>query len=70
LTLRGIFTLRRKELAYFYQGPGTNFLFPDCKSRGRSYRKRRLLTIFESQDWEEYVKPIPEEERGDFITAY
>lgn len=29
LTLRGIFTLRRAELEYFYQGPGTNFLFPD-----------------------------------------
>ncbi|KAK4058428.1 hypothetical protein OIO90_000586 [Microbotryomycetes sp. JL221] len=29
LTLRGIFTLRRAELEFFYQGPGTNFLFPD-----------------------------------------
>lgn len=30
LTLRGIFTLRREELDFFYQGPGTGFLFPDC----------------------------------------
>ncbi|KAK9894277.1 proline iminopeptidase [Cystobasidium minutum MCA 4210] len=29
MTLRGIFTLRRSELEFFYQGPGTNFLFPD-----------------------------------------
>jgi len=29
LVLRGIFTLRKKELDFFYQGPGTNFLFPD-----------------------------------------
>ncbi|GJN87251.1 hypothetical protein Rhopal_000196-T1 [Rhodotorula paludigena] len=29
LTLRGIFTLRRAELDYFYNGPGTNFIFPE-----------------------------------------
>ena len=29
LILRGIFTLRRRELEFFYQGPGTNFIFPD-----------------------------------------
>ncbi|KAM0754541.1 proline iminopeptidase [Meredithblackwellia eburnea MCA 4105] len=29
LTLRGIFTLRKCELDFFYQGPGTSFLFPD-----------------------------------------
>ncbi|ORY79372.1 Alpha/Beta hydrolase protein [Leucosporidium creatinivorum] len=29
LTLRGIFTLRKEELDFFYQGPGTSFLFPD-----------------------------------------
>jgi len=29
LVLRGIFTLRRSELEFFYQGPGTNFYFPD-----------------------------------------
>ncbi|BGP54193.1 hypothetical protein JCM8202_001327 [Rhodotorula sphaerocarpa] len=29
LTLRGIFTLRRAELDFFYQGPGTSFYFPD-----------------------------------------
>ncbi|SGY47913.1 BQ5605_C001g00590 [Microbotryum silenes-dioicae] len=29
LTLRGIFTLRKEELDFFYQGPGTSFLFPE-----------------------------------------
>jgi len=29
LTLRGIFTLRRSELEFFYQGPGSDNLFPD-----------------------------------------
>lgn len=29
LVLRGIFTLRKEELDFFYQGPGTNFLFAD-----------------------------------------
>lgn len=29
LTLRGIFALRREELLFFYQGPGTSFYFPE-----------------------------------------
>lgn len=29
LILRGIFTLRRKELEWFYEGKGANFMFPD-----------------------------------------
>ncbi|KAH9441483.1 hypothetical protein MJO28_015488 [Puccinia striiformis f. sp. tritici] len=29
LILRGIFALRRAELEFFYQGPGTNFIFPE-----------------------------------------
>ncbi|GAA6063724.1 hypothetical protein JCM10212_001625 [Sporobolomyces blumeae] len=29
LMLRGIFTLRKSELDFFYQGPGTSDLFPD-----------------------------------------
>ncbi|KAK9894276.1 proline iminopeptidase [Cystobasidium minutum MCA 4210] len=29
MTMRGVFTLRRSELEFFYQGPGTGFLFPD-----------------------------------------
>ncbi|CAL8069282.1 unnamed protein product [Orchesella dallaii] len=49
MVLRGIFTLRKEELRWFYQ-EGASYLFPDR--------------------WEEYVEPIPEEERGDFITAY
>ncbi|KAJ3073541.1 hypothetical protein HDU98_001281 [Podochytrium sp. JEL0797] len=49
LILRGIFTLRKSELDFFYQ-EGTNHIFPDA--------------------WENYVKVIPEEERGDFVKAY
>ncbi|GAA5891301.1 hypothetical protein JCM6882_004650 [Rhodosporidiobolus microsporus] len=50
LTLRGIFTLRRKELEIFYQEGTASWLFADV--------------------WDEYLKPIPEEERSDMITAY
>ena len=49
LVLRGIFTLRRKEIEWFYQG-GCSELYPDA--------------------WEQYLKPIPENERGDMIAAY
>ena len=49
LVLRGIFTLRRAELEWFYQ-EGCSWLFPDA--------------------FEDYVKPIPEDERGDMIAAY
>lgn len=48
LILRGIFTLRRSELEFFYQN-GTSHLFPEA--------------------WEEYLKPIPEEERGDMMAG-
>jgi len=30
LVLRGIFTIRKEEIDYFYQGPGSNFVFPDA----------------------------------------
>jgi proline iminopeptidase len=49
LILRGIFTLRRKELLWFYQ-EGASFILPDA--------------------FEEFLKPIPEAERGDIIAAY
>ncbi|KAJ3534371.1 hypothetical protein NMY22_g6954 [Coprinellus aureogranulatus] len=49
LILRGIFTLRRSELHFFYQ-EGASHLFPEA--------------------WEEYLEPIPEEERHDMILAY
>ncbi|MQA96531.1 MAG: prolyl aminopeptidase [Streptosporangiales bacterium] len=49
LVLRGVFTLRPRELRWFYQ-EGASMVFPDL--------------------WEEYVAPIPAEERGDMITAY
>src|SRR6187431_1076015 len=49
LVLRGIFTLRRKELLWFYQ-EGASFILPDA--------------------WENFVAPIPPEERGDMIAAY
>ncbi|CAE6415944.1 unnamed protein product [Rhizoctonia solani] len=49
LILRGIFTLRKSELDFFYQN-GTSHLFPEA--------------------WEEYVAPVPEAERDDFVKAY
>src|SRR5690606_9903461 len=49
LVLRGIFTLRREELVWFYQ-EGASWIFPDA--------------------WEEFLRPIPEAERGDLISAY
>ena len=49
LVLRGIFTLRRKEIEWFYQA-GASSLLPEA--------------------FEEFVKPIPEEERGDIVAAY
>jgi proline iminopeptidase len=49
LILRGIFTLRREELQWFYQ-QGAHHIYPDA--------------------FENYLKPIPETERGDLIQAY
>ena len=49
LVLRGIFTLRRAELLWFYQ-EGASWVFPDA--------------------WEDYLAPIPADERGDMISAY
>jgi proline iminopeptidase len=49
LVLRGIFTLRRAELEWFYQG-GADALYPEA--------------------WENYVRAIPEDERGDMMAAY
>jgi len=49
LILRGIFTLRKSELDFFYQ-EGTSQLFPE--------------------EWDAYIAPIPEAERGDMVKAY
>ncbi|KAL1675866.1 Alpha/Beta hydrolase protein [Schizophyllum commune] len=49
LVLRGIFTLRKSELHFFYQN-GASHLFPEA--------------------WDEFLAPIPEEERGDMVLAY
>ncbi|MFJ8740629.1 prolyl aminopeptidase [Embleya sp. NPDC127516] len=49
LVLRGIFTMRRAELAWFYQG-GAGMLFPEA--------------------WQEFLAPIPEDERGDLVGAF
>lgn len=49
LVVRGIFTLRRAELLWYYQ-EGASWLFPDL--------------------WEDYLAPIPLEERGDLMAAY
>jgi proline iminopeptidase len=49
LIVRGIFTVRKKEVDWLYQF-GASMLFPEF--------------------WEDYVRPIPEVERGDFVVAY
>ena len=49
LILRGIFTLQKEEIDWFYQ-EGASWLFPDA--------------------WEDYLKPIPEAERDDMVSAY
>jgi proline iminopeptidase len=49
LILRGIFTVRRSEVQWYYQH-GASELFPDL--------------------WEEYLSPIPPEERGNLVQAY
>ena len=49
LILRGIFTVRKKEVDWLYQF-GASMLFPEY--------------------WEDFVRPIPEAERGDFVAAY
>lgn len=49
LVLRGLFTLRRSEVEWFYQ-EGASHVYPDF--------------------WEDYVAPIPEDERGDMMAAY
>jgi proline iminopeptidase len=49
LILRGIFTLRRDELLWFYQ-EGANWVWPDA--------------------WENFVRPIPKQERDDLMAAY
>ncbi|NLA51267.1 MAG: prolyl aminopeptidase [Alcaligenaceae bacterium] len=49
LVLRGIFTLRKEEVRWFYQ-EGASFIFPD--------------------KWENYLAPIPENERDDLVSAY
>jgi len=49
LVLRGIFTIRKSEIDWFYQG-GCNLLFADA--------------------WEEFIAPIPENERHDMVGAY
>jgi len=49
MVLRGIFTLRQKEILWFYQEGASNLL-PDA--------------------WEDFLAPIPPEERGDMVAAY
>ncbi|ANN76084.1 prolyl aminopeptidase [Bordetella flabilis] len=49
LVLRGIFTVRRSEVQWYYQH-GASELFPDL--------------------WEDFLAPIPAEERGDMVAAY
>lgn len=50
MVLRGVFTLRRREISWYYQEGGASRVFPDR--------------------WEEFVAPIPPDERGDLMSAY
>jgi proline iminopeptidase len=49
MILRGIFLLRQREIAWYYQ-EGASRIFPEA--------------------WQSYLEPIPEEERGDMVSAY
>ncbi len=49
LVMRGLFTLRRSELEWYYQD-GASHVYPDI--------------------WDNFVAPIPEDERTDLMTAY
>jgi proline iminopeptidase len=49
LIVRGIFTVRRREVEWFYQD-GASLILPEA--------------------FEDYLKPIPEAERGDLVAAY
>ena len=49
LVLRGIFTIARSEIAWYYQH-GACLFFPDL--------------------WEDFIAPIPEDERHDLLSAY
>lgn len=49
LILRGIFTIRKQEIDWFYQ-QGASAIFPDL--------------------WQEYLAPIPQDERHDLVAAY
>ena len=49
LVLRGIFTIRKWEIDWYYQ-QGASWFFPD--------------------KWERFMAPIPEAERGDFLSAF
>lgn len=68
LTLRGIFTIRKEELNFFYQGPGSSFLFPECTFLFPKTGEGILIT--NRADWQDFLKPIPLEERGDMVKAY
>ena len=62
LILRGIFTLRKSELDWYYQA-GNSSDNPSNQSSGGA------ASIF-PDEWEKFVQPIPPTERQDMITAY
>jgi len=49
IVLRGVFTARRAELRWIYEGGAAN-LYPE--------------------EWQHYLEPVPEVERGDMLRAY
>jgi proline iminopeptidase len=64
---RGIFTLRKAELQFFYQS-GTSFLFPEAWCVHCRIDKGSLT--YKSHNRDEYLAPIPEQERDNMIAAY
>lgn len=68
LTLRGIFTLRKAELDFFYQVSVK--VDSPRRFRANNVKQGPGTNFLFPEYWDEYLKPIPEDERGDMIAAY
>ncbi len=70
LVLRGIFTLRKTELNFFYQdGASREFPIISPQTESSLSRNHSLIDIH-PEAFDEYAAVIPAEERGDFVKAY
>ncbi|MDB5806371.1 MAG: proline iminopeptidase [Betaproteobacteria bacterium] len=64
LILRGIFLCRRKDIDFFYQGNAATFENnPEDTRLAGTY-------MFFPEAWADFVRVIPEAERGDMVAAY